>query len=436
MLSTTPPVTTRHYTLTCPSCGLQTPDDGLVLECPQPHAPALLRTQYTTRTFSPRAEEDGVFRYRDLLPVSRVPRQGGRTVVYRSQGLGGLLGLRNLWIAFNGYWPERGAFLETATFKELEAHTVLARLPGRPMVLTVPSSGNTGAAFAWACSRQQVPCLVIVPRAAYGRFKFREPLHRCVTLAVIDDGDYPDAISFASKVSRSFPFQLEGGVKNVGRRDGLGTVLLSAFEEMRRLPDYYVQAVGSGTGAIAVHEAAGRLRELTGETTVPRLLLCQNEPFTPIYDSWRHRERTPAKNWPEAECRAAIRQVFADELTNWAPPFSVQGGLFDVLTESHGDVLTVDNGAARAALGTFRDLEGIDIEPAAGVALAGLRAAVRQGRIRPDSMVLLNVTGGGRDRRTQQGANVQAGIHVHLSKQSLGSTAAMDQVTEQCLRSL
>ena len=201
MLMTTPTLT-RHYQLSCPACGTLAEDDGLTLDCPQPHEPALLGTRYRAGGFAPRPEEDGIFRYRDWLPVLRSQPGAGGTVVYRSRGLARTLGLRRLWIAFNGYWPERGARLETATFKELEALTVLARLPDRELVLTVPSSGNTGAAFARACSRARLPCLIIVPRAAEHRLTFREPLHPCVTIVVIEDGDYPDAISWAGQLCR------------------------------------------------------------------------------------------------------------------------------------------------------------------------------------------------------------------------------------------
>jgi hypothetical protein len=38
------------------------------------------------------------------------------TVVYSSSGLDERLGLEALFIAFNGYWPERGALLPTCTF--------------------------------------------------------------------------------------------------------------------------------------------------------------------------------------------------------------------------------------------------------------------------------------------------------------------------------
>jgi cysteate synthase len=43
----------------------------------------------------------------------------------------------------------------------------------------------------------------------------------------------------------------------------------------------------------------------------------------------------------------------------------------------------------------FSNLEGIDIVPASGVAVAALVQAVRSGAIRKEDLVLLNITGGG-----------------------------------------
>jgi hypothetical protein len=110
----------RHYVLVCSSCGRREADDGLVLGCSGKHAPALLRTEYVNRSFSPRSDRKGLFRYQSWLPVVRTQGNVGRTAVYRSKGLGKVLELPNLWIAFNGYWPERDAILQTATFKEFE----------------------------------------------------------------------------------------------------------------------------------------------------------------------------------------------------------------------------------------------------------------------------------------------------------------------------
>jgi cysteate synthase len=419
----------RHYALFCSSCNRRYDDDGLMLDCLADHPPALLRTRYADERFSPGFDHDSLFRYQRWLPVAsmRPDDQGaGRTVVYRSRGLAGLLGLPNLWIAFNGYWPERGARLQTGTFKDLEAHAVLRRLPERRVVLTVASSGNTGAAFAWACSRQGQPCLIIIPAKSLHRFRFAEALQPCVNLVVIEDGDYPDAIDLAARASRLAPFQAEGGIKNVGRRDGLATVLLSAFEEMRRLPEYYFQAAGSGTGAIAVLEAAMRIQRATGEATTPRLMLCQNRPFTPIFDAWR--ANSGSVNGSSEQYRDAIKQVYADELTNWKPPYAVLGGVYDSLVASDGDVLATSNGSAEIAAEMFTDLEGIDIEPAAGVAVACLRTAATSGRIDREAVVLLNITGGGRRRLGRDHRAVPAEPRLRLTRDSLTSPATLDEI--------
>jgi cysteate synthase len=422
-----PAAGTRHYMLVCSCCGSRQDDDGLVLDCSGDHEPALLNTVYAERIFNPCTDQDGMFRYHKWLPVIRTQKGVGRTVVYRSTGLGRALGLPGLWIAFNGYWPERDAILETATFKELEAYTVLGRLPERHLALTVASSGNTAAAFAWACSRSEIPCLLIIPQKGLRRFNFRTRLHPCVNLVVISDGDYPDAIELAAAVSGSGSFQAEGGVKNVGRRDGLATVLLSAFDEMKCLPSHYFQAIGSGTGAIAVAEAAKRLRNEIGKVALPRLMLCQNKPFTPIHQAWRMKRRSMTSRSAEL-FREAIRHVYADELTNWTPPYEVRGGLYDSLMETGGDVLAIDNDSARTAANMFIELEGIDIESAAGVAVAGLQDAVRRGEVGKESVVLLNITGGGRGRLRQDYPLVPAEPQLQLTREALTRGEAVDRV--------
>lgn len=420
----------RHYALVCSLCQARQVDDGTTLECVTCQRRSLLRTEYCESRFRPRTEVDGLFRYQGWLPTISEFGHAGRAVVYRSHELAKALRMPNLWIAFNGYWPERGANLETCTFKELEAYTVLARSRQLASTLTVASAGNTAAAFALACSRSGIPCLLIIPERGLGRFRFREVLDPCVRLVVVEDAGYTDAMRFSDRVVSEAGFRPEGGVKNVGRRDGLATVMLSAFEEMRRLPDYYFQAVGSGTGGIAVHEAARRLRDSDEDAgPVPRLMLCQNTPFTPIYEAWRAGSRDWAGKSAE-QLRDAINHVHADELTNWSPPYSIRGGVYDALVESAGEMLTAGNDAAIAARNLFEELEGIDIEPAPGVALACLRNALEDRLISRESVVLLNVTGGGRKRAAAERGRIQAVPDLRITRQSLISQRSVDQAVE------
>jgi cysteate synthase len=392
-----------------------------VLRCREPHEPALLLAEYEEPMFRPDPDVDGIFKYRDWLPASRVLPKAGGTVVYHSKALNRMAGLSNLWLAFNGYWPERGATLETTTFKELEAWAVLGRLPERTdQVMVIASAGNTAAAFARACSTTQVPCLIVVPEVGLGSMEFGEPLDPCVKIvSLVGFTDYADAIALANRVATLDGFFPEGGVANVARRAGLGTTMLAAVDTIGRLPDYYFQAVGSGAGGIAVHEAARLLlRDGRFGDRYPRLMLSQNLPFVPLYSSWTAGRRELVTIDPD-DGRRQIRQIAAHVLSNRQPPYSVRGGVYDVLTESGGDMLAADNLETLPRLQLFEEVEGIDIDPASAVAFTTLLKAARSGLLEHDALVLLNVTGGGRHRRHRDRQLIPARPALQLDQQEI-----------------
>ncbi len=212
---------------------------------------------------------------------------------------------------------------------------------------------------------------------------FEEPLNDCVKLiAAQRGGDYFDAIHLSNMVLKSNRFIAEGGAKNVARRDGMATTVLSAATFIGRIPDYYFQAVGSGTGAIAAWEAALRL-EADGRFGPNRmkLMLSQNAPFVPMYDAWRadSRHMLPYDD-PRARRDAGI--IDAKVLSNRRPPYGIMGGLYDVMKESGGDFFVSTNAALRRAGKLFEQTEGIDIHHAAAVAVDSLIQAERDRRRR------------------------------------------------------
>jgi cysteate synthase len=394
----------EHYELICLGCGkrFREAEAGFLLSCDQGHPPALLRSAYGERRCRVRRDEPGLFRYRDWLPARRAWPNSSLPAVFPCRRLSRHLGLKRLTVAFSGYWPERGAFMDTCSFKELEALPVLARIPaGEERALVVSSAGNTGRAFLNAASRLGVPAVVVVPESALPEMWLAAEKHPQVRLVVLEDGqeeqaDYYDAIRLGATIAGLEGHFAEGGVWNVGRRDGMGTVLLAATEVLGELPQHYVQAVGSGTGGIAAWEMSLRLAAAGDSGGGPvRLHLVQNEPFMPMVDAWRAGRRELADT-PQAEAKRCVARLHSRVLSNRRPPYALRGGVFDALRDSRGSMYGVGNAEAAAAGRLFTELEGCDLDPAAEVALAGLMKAVALGTIEPKDPVLLNLTGGGR----------------------------------------
>ena len=122
-----------HYELRCKGCDETFEDDGLILECPTQHEPALLVAEYRDKRFEPDPSVEGMFRYRKWLPGTRVLSGAVSSVTYKSEQLNRSVGLPNVCVVFSEYWPAKGATLETPTLRRLmmsreEADTVDFRL--------------------------------------------------------------------------------------------------------------------------------------------------------------------------------------------------------------------------------------------------------------------------------------------------------------------
>ena len=375
-------------------------DTGWLLADPESKTPALIRAVYDKKHIDIGKRSDGIYRFADWLPISRTLKNSSATVTYKSIKLADHLGLENLYISFSGYWPEKEANMTTCSFKETEAYSVCGRLTGKESgVMVVASAGNTARAFARVCSDNDIPLLIVVPEDNLNALWFNAPLKDCVKLISTPSGsDYFDAIDLANQICKSDHFFEEGGAKNVARRDGMGTTVLSAAHEIGSIPDYYFQAIGSGTGAIAAWEANLRLIE-DGRfgTHKMELILAQNYPFIPMYQAWKRGDRNIILG-DEDEARNNALQIEAKVLSNRRPPYGIAGGLFDAMCDAGGDMEIADNRELAEAATLFKNLEGNDIHPAAAVSLAGMIKSISNGKIDREKVIMLNITGGGEAR--------------------------------------
>lgn len=386
-----------EYQLVNVGTGRVLKDEGWTLADPEAPAPSLVRAVYETKQFIPREDLDGLYRYANWLPIKRTLKNSHAPVTYKSRKLAKLLDMDNLYITFSGYNPEIGAEMSTCSFKETEAYSVCARLPkNSDKVLVVQSAGNTARAFAQVCSDNRIPIVICIPEDNKHDMWFRKKLHRCVKIVAAPAGsDYFDAIALGEKICTDPMFLAEGGAKNVARRDGMGTTLLSAVETIGRIPDAYFQAVGSGTGAIAAWENNLRLIEdgRFGNNKM-KIFVSQNAPFTLMYDSWKADSR-PLVDYSPEQSRRDCEVILAKVLSNRKPPYSLAGGLYDVLKDTDGDMYTVTNDEIVQWIIKFFQCEGYDILPAAATAVASVEKALQEGKIKKTDTVMINVTGGG-----------------------------------------
>lgn len=383
------------YELTCPWCNTILPDH-YTLDCP---CNSLIRTRYRVSRLELK-NLPGMWKFYDWLPATGHIDTPGATVTYHSEGLSRELGT-DIYVAFNGYWPEIGADMRTCSFKELEAPPTIVRARehgGKAMVLA--SAGNTARAFAYLSIVSGFPAVIVVPKRNADRLWIPEkrPGESVRLITIGGNSDYSDAISLSNRIARLPGMMPEGGAKNVARRDGMGTVMLDAAVFLKRMPDDYFQSIGSGTGGIAAWEASLRLqRDGRFGDHLPRLHLAQNLPFAPMLNAWKdgRRDIIPERDMPDA--RRSIAEMYSDVLSNRSPPYGVRGGVFDAVSESNGTIYGITETEAVEAKKLFEALEGIDILPPAAVAVAALVKACEKDGLK-GRKVLLNITGGGYER--------------------------------------
>lgn len=374
------------WSLECSGCGQERGADGLPGVCESCGAPYLVRYA-STPVPGIKATLEGrpwsMWRYREWLPFSdgdQVVSLGeGGTPLLDAARLAARHGFARLLVKDESVNP-------TGSFKARGLAAAVSRaMLGGAKAFVVPTAGNAGVALSAYAARAGARARIYAPSATPATILAQ--IRSFGAELVLLDGHIGDC----GKAARAYA--ADSGAVDVStlrepyRIEGKKTLGLELAEQSGwTLPDTVVYPTGGGTGLIGMWKAFKELQTAgwIGDR-LPRLYAVQSSGCAPVVQAFESgAERcTP---WPDPLTVAAGLRVpgpFGDRL------------MLRALRESGGGAVAVTDAELTVAATELMTEEGIDAAPEGGATLAGARALLARGAIRPEETVLLFNTGAG-----------------------------------------
>ena len=370
---------------TCPKCNGQ----WRVAEYNLETVAKVWATQLKNRPF-------GLWRYYELLPVRNpnptISLGEGGTPLIQAVNLGMMLGCPNLFIKDERQGP-------TSSFKDRQAAVTISALKEAGITeLVAASTGNVAIAYSayaaragiklWAFVTSLVPAVKMREIALYG------------SQVVKVTGSYDQTKQMASEFARQRNLCHDMGARTITSVEAMKTIAFEVAEQLAtiqgpttsneqnsskwRTPDWYIQAISGGMGPLGVAKGFRELRQMGFVDKLPAIAAIQAEGCAPMVESWKRGLETPII--------VTSPQTYIETLATGDP-----GRTYKLLKrevdDTNGYFESVSDEDAFRAMHVVAKMEGLSVEPAAGVAFAGLFKLIRNGIIKSTDTVVINCTG-------------------------------------------
>ncbi len=390
------------YKIICSSCHTPISKNSLIEHCPQ-CGNNWLDIEYSYHTlhhWPDLLSERGasLWRYHELLPIHHqaniISFGEGWTPLYHAQNLGLMLGHPHIYIKDERQGP-------TGSFKDRQASIAVSAMKEAGIKeAVVASTGNVAIAYSAYCARAGIKLWVFVTSSVPAD-KMREvALYGSEVIKVA--GTYDQAKQIAAEFARSKNLFLDRGLRNLAAREAMKTIAFEIAEQLGtifaghdaslvngnrfpwRAPDWYLQAVSGGLGPVGVMKGFQELQALGLIEKMPKLGIFQVSGCAPMVSSFE-------KGLTEAE---DIEQPITDIATlATGKPGKAYQVLRELILTYGGTMTAVTDGEAFRALKLLAQMDGISVEPATAVTIAGLIKLIRQGVISPHETVIVNCSG-------------------------------------------
>ena len=293
--------------------------------------------------------EDGLWRYRDRLPVEPLVTLGeGWTPLIPAPVLSERTGA-DVWLKFEGANP-------TGSFKDRGMTVaVSAAVRDGAEAIVCASTGNTAASAAAYAARAGLRGAVIVPEGKIATGKLAQALmHGARVIAL--RGNFDEALMLVRELVERQPISLVNSVNDF-RVEGQKTAAFEVCDQLGEAPDVLAIPVGNAGNITSWWKGFGEYG------VAPRLHGYQAEGAAPLVHG------RPVES-PETVA-SAIR---IGNPARWEEAM-------DAVTSSRGEIRAVSDEEILAAYALLGSREGVFCEPASAASVAGLLKYGAEGRV-------------------------------------------------------
>jgi threonine synthase len=323
-----------------------------------------------------------IWRYREFLPVKTenyIDVSTGMTPLIKANRLAKRLGIKNLYI------KNDAVNMPTLSFKDRVVSVALSR--ARELGFTTvacASTGNLANSTAAIAAHAGLECCVFIPSDLEAGKVLGTTIYNPKVFSV--HGNYDQVNRLCSEVANTHGW----GFVNINLRpyysEGSKTLAYEVVEQLGwQLPDHIVAPLASGSLFTKIYKGFNEFVKvgLVDDKSV-RFSGAQAEGCSPIAAAYKEGRDfiTPVKP-----------KTIAKSLAIGNPADGIYA--IDIAHKTNGNIESVNDDEIIEAMKLLAETEGIFTETAGGTTIAVLKKLVEAGKIDPDEVTVVYITGNG-----------------------------------------
>jgi threonine synthase len=319
---------------------------------------------------------NSVWRYHSVLPVKNmknvVTMNEGNIALIHLDSLGKYIGHPRIF-----FRDERGG---TGSFKDRSASLVISFLKEKGVKeFVVASTGNIATAYTAYAVRANIEIYVCIPWDSAPQKA--DEASACGARVVRVQGDYAETKDFAVRLAKLNDWVSDVGSRCPIRWEAKKTMAYNDFEVLGDIPDVYLQALSGGSGMFGYIKGVSELQRAKQTERSTRFIGVQAEGCAPMAAAFKQGEY---KKYNKVKHPKTSVPTLATGDPQAYPR------LAPIVALSGGEIMSVPEESIPAAAVILGRLEGLLVDSATAVAIAGLIIAIQTGKISPKETVVVS----------------------------------------------